>query len=496
MTLPRLLAALCLAAASTAAAPGAAGELEALVDRARAAPAEFAADALLRLAELPQWKPESRRALIEEAFRRAAGAQYSLKQRAASLRFRTGPAAFLNKAFAQDLDRDSLQCRAVRALLPLDRKQARELFREIPRPRLRPATCDNALVYDVSAYYATLAELAASAFTPAEAAEDEPFKLLSAYLQGLQSPVEAGPVAHLLAIVPLKPEQLGGLVMSFAGALKELAGDDRSFSFTVSRSGRTGEQIGELAARCTKLDISAIPLIEAYRAYLVRHMGGERCADSSDTGGISFGMAINPNEELAQDTVRYFNERLRPEQVKAIGGDEIQPAKLEGAAGGTRSCEGPECQQLVRLYTGLVLGPNGMPYGPEKRATGDWQAKLKEYLARLAEWKDDPSATTGEHFQQKCLLYSDLFNIVPNGPDRIAILRAFLEFLQRNSFQRESRLEWFLPVNSLVARVSLDPGGLGDVLRDLSNSPDPVISLYTALEQVAPRSPGARLSIM
>ena len=114
---------------------------------------------------------ENRRALIEEAFRRAAGAQYSIKQRAASSTLRNGPAAFLDKAFAQDLDRNSLQCRAVRALLPLDRKQARELFGEIPRPRLRPATCDNALVYDVSAYYATLAELTASAFTPAERAE-------------------------------------------------------------------------------------------------------------------------------------------------------------------------------------------------------------------------------------------------------------------------------------------------------------------------------------
>ena len=85
---------------------------------------------------------------------------------------------------------------------------------------------------------------------------------------------------------------------------------------------------------------------------------------------------------------------------------------------------------------------------------------------------------------------------MPNGPDRAAILRGFLDFLQRNSFQRESRLEWFLPVNSMVARVSLDPAGMGDLLRDLSNSPDPIISLYAALEQLVPRSPGTRLSIM
>ena len=490
----RVLILLWLAVTAAAARPADRAGFEAFIDRARAVPAEFAADALIRLAASDQAKPEQKLALLEEAFRRAAGAQQPLKKRSGTAA-RTGSAAFLDRAFAQDLDANTLQCRAVRAMLPLDRKKARELFRDIPRPQLKRLTCDDGLVFDVSAYYETLGELANSAFTPAEVAEDEPFKLVNGYVQGLQSAVEAVPVARLLTGASLKPPQLGALVMAFSAALKDLAGDDRSFSFTVSRAGRIGQQVAALAARCARLDISATPLLEGYRAYLVRHLGAARCADGADQA-MAFGRAAEPDEELAQDPVRYFNEKLRNEAVKAIAPDEAVPSKLEGAAGGLRSCEGQACQQVAQLYRGLILGPDGLPYGADKKAGSEWQGKVKEYLAALAEWKDDPVSTTAEYFQDKCRYYSDLFNLLSNGPDRVAALRAFLDFLKLNSFQRESRIEWFLPVNSLVARVSLDPLGLGDLLRDLRNAEDPVISLYAALEQTVPRPPGSRLSIM
>ena len=468
-------------------------EIESLVDRARGAPAEFAADALLRIAasgkiEDRAWKRE----LLEEAFRRAGGAQQPLKKRAAGETPRGTPADFLNRSGAQDLDALSLQCRAVRAMLTLDAAKARQWFTEIPRPRPPRVTCEDALTYDVSAYYESLGSVAERAFTPAEIAEDEPFKLVEASVRGLVSPVEVGPVAHLLATLKLKGPQMERLVAGFTASLTELAGDDRSFWAAVGRKGRAGTQVAALAKRAP----APAPLIEAYRAFLVRHLRATRCADSDEAPppAVSFGLTIPQKAEA--DPVQFFNESLRADPVKPISQEEAQPAKVEGAAGGLRSCESPECKNLATRYMGLIIAPEGRPYTSAEKASDEWKARLQEYLSGLADWKQDSVADAAGYFHQKCAFYSDLFNIVANGPARELVVRHFLDFLSRNSYQRESRVEWFLPVNSLIGRVFLEPAAMPELVRDLRNFSDPVISLYAELEAFTPRPPGLALSVM
>ncbi len=468
-------------------------EIEALVDRARGAPAEFAADALLRIAasdkiEDRAWKRE----LLEEAFRRGAGAQQPLKKRAVGETPRGTPADFLNRAAAQDLDALSLQCRAVRAMLTIEAAKARQWFTEIPRPRPGRVTCEDALAYDVSIYYETLGAVVERGFTPAEIAEDEPFKLVEASVRGLSSPVEVGPVARLLAALKLKGPQMEQLIAGFAASLTELAGDDRSFWAAVGRKGRAGAQVAALAKRAS----APAPLIEAYRAFLVRHLRAVRCADSDEAppAAVAFGLSIPQKAEAGP--VEFFNESLRLDPVKPISRDEAQPEKVEGAAGGLRSCESPECKRLATRYMGLIIAPEGRPYTSAEKSTEEWNARLKEYLSVLADWKQDSSAGAAGFFHQKCAFYSDLFNIVANGPARDLVVRHFLDFLSRNSYQRENRVEWFLPVSSIVARVFLEPAAMPELVRDLRNFPDPVISLYAELEWFAPRPPGAALSVM
>src|SRR5947209_8770153 len=56
-------------------------EVEAIIDDARSVPAEFAADALIRLAESNQVADhEWKRDLLEEAFRSAASAQHPMRR--------------------------------------------------------------------------------------------------------------------------------------------------------------------------------------------------------------------------------------------------------------------------------------------------------------------------------------------------------------------------------------------------------------------------------
>lgn len=455
------------------------GVIEALTGRARSAPPEFAADALIRLAGCSLVEKAARPALLEEAFRLAANAQQPLKKRAIPAA-RAGAAVFLGRAFAQDLDANTLQCRAVRGILPLDARKARELFREIPPPALAKLSCDDALVWDVSAYYETLAEVAARGFSAAEIAEDEPFKMLAFHVRGMAFAAQVGPVARMLAGARLPRAQMEALAASFAGALGELAADNRSFSDSVSRDGAA---VAALAAQCVKLEIPSAPLIEAWRGYLVRHLKAARCADGAEPAA------------QAHDPVRFFNEAMRIDPAQPIAPEDAQPSKVENPARGAASCRSADCMRLAALYRDLVLGPGGQPHAPETRGSSEWQAKVKEYTSALAEWQEEPGAPAADLFQQKCSLYNELINVLPHGADRMTALRSFLHFLEQNSVQRENRMEWFLPVNSLVARVSLDPLGLGELRRELRASEDPVIALYAALEEVAPRPPGSRLSI-
>jgi len=66
------------------AAADAPAAIDALLDAARAAPAEFAADAMIRIAALDQLEKARRIELLEQAFQRASGAQQPYKRHAPS----------------------------------------------------------------------------------------------------------------------------------------------------------------------------------------------------------------------------------------------------------------------------------------------------------------------------------------------------------------------------------------------------------------------------
>jgi len=477
-----------------AASPKHPPEIEALVDRARSAPPEFAADTLIRIATAQKFTDRAwKRELLEEAFRRAAAAQHPYKKQAVAPR-RDTPRGFMDRAFSQNLDARSLQSRALSELVKLDVSKARELLGEMPPLQLPALTCKEPLVYDVSGFYEMLGEIAS------RLRGDEPYKLLQPYVGSLQSPVQVGPVAHLLASVKFSQEHFEALLAAFAGSMKEISGDDRSFSFAISRRSRLNAQMLELLNASKGRQAGTAGLLEAYRAFLVRHLKAARCADGNDPApaAASFGMAMPQKlSEALQptDAVRFFNDSLRLSSMQAITEEEVQPAKVEGEAGGQRICESQECRDQVKAYNSLLF-PGGTPVNNEIKGTSEWQARLKEFLASLASWTSDSGGTPLLHFQEKCQLYSDLINVVPNGPDRELVLRSFLDFLQRNSFQSEGRIEWFMPVNALLGRIFFERNTLKNVYNDLQNSGDAVISLYTALEDFAPQPQGQSLSLL
>ncbi len=442
--------ALAAVAVSASAAPHPA-VLEGLVERARDLPPEFAADALLRIAGASTFTDVAwKREVLDDAFHLAASAQEPFARRNWTGR----PGSVFDKAYMQGLDACTLQCRAVGAMLTVDYKKARELFGEIPPPQVPSLSCDDALVYDVSIFYATAGQVAARAFNAKETADEQPFHLLLRYASDVSSPAQVAPVARMIAGVSLKAEQFEALVNAFAGALAQLSGDDRSFSATVSAD--ADSDLAGLPADCARRNINAQPLLGAWRVYVGRQLSGARCADSA----------------------------ARAAQPAADDG--AKPASVDGKASIPGQCESPDCRQLSLQYAGLVVGPDGHGLTPEQKAGTEWGAKLRKFLSALADWTQDDDPV--EFFQAKSRFYRDLFDLTPNGPERDLLQRALLAWLQQNGYQNEHRVEWFYPVNTLIIHTFADPAGMQATVRDLQRCGDPVISFYAQLEQLWPRS--------
>ncbi|HTS25292.1 MAG TPA: hypothetical protein VMH81_05425 [Bryobacteraceae bacterium] len=480
---------LCTATAFAATA----ADLDALIAAARSVPAEFSADALIRIAALGQLDKDRRIELLEQAFQKASGAQQPFKRHAAPLRT-DGSAGYWNRVYSQDLDRLSLRLRAVEAMLPLDKGKARELFLQIPSPDTPRLTCEEFQVYDVSRFYDLLGVLVQQAYSDSEAESGERFRLLQRYAGAVTTSVQVAPMAHVLAAAKVSDDEYQKLVGAFGSALGKVTGDDRSFAYSTG----IGRELLPVVEECKRRHITPLPLLEAYRVYLVINLSANRCADDDlmSGGGTTFGVFANQQTEPNADFVAFFNEKLRMAPLQPIGELEATPARLEGVATGLRACEDETCRVIAARVRGLFLKPEGGPYLPAEREKPEWQENLRAAISAVSEWKENKETGPAEYFRERCAAYAELLNVSLNGSGREPVLHALLSFVNQNGFQATSRMEWFLPVNALVGRVGLDPHGLEKFGAELRQASDPVVALYAKLEALAPRPPDRVLALL
>jgi hypothetical protein len=458
-----------------------------LTELARGLPAEFAADSLIRIAALEQTPKPEKVDLLRLAYESASGAQYPVKIRPAVIGNSGGP-AFLNRASLQDLDGLTLRLRAIEALSPLDPGKARELFQQLPPLELPPGTCAQNQAYDVALFYRVLGKIGSEAAP----------RFLDRYLAAIASPAQVAPAARMLSQAALADAPFRTAVTAFTAALQKIGPDDRSFTLS---SATTGPAILALLDACRARGVPPILVLDAYRAYLVGHLSGERCEDNALTQSNAMNVATGlPAPAIADagsaDAVRFFNEKLRVPPEKPIERYETYAAKTEGSAKPVSGCEDAGCQEVRDGYRRLLFNPVGLAYSTPDRAKQEWRDQLPALLDQLAQWKDSESADPVAAFAAKCGFYSDLAGMVVLPEDRDAIYRAMVEFLRRSPLRSSHRVEWFLPLNVLIARSAMFPAGYGRLIDELAASPDPVIALYAQLEQLAPRPPESIMSLL
>src|ERR1700680_3791670 len=243
-----------------------------LVDLAQATPPEFAADAMLRIAESGKIKDrDAVRDLIERAFRTSAAATFRVRMRGLPGTNTDTRSGVLSQAYDLKLDALSLQTRAVRDMWAIDKANARDLFRDIPPPVLAPLTCDDAMVYDVADFYRTIGIIANTAFSEMERAKEEHINFLLDYLGQAGSPLQLTPLARLIKNANATPAQTELLWTEFKGLLESIQGDERSNTAAlaaISAEGGPGLQVSfdkyEQTAQICKNDSGVTPKLERF----------------------------------------------------------------------------------------------------------------------------------------------------------------------------------------------------------------------------------------
>lgn len=447
-------------------------EVEDLIGKARGAPPEFAADVLLRIAQSGRVPDRARKIeLIEEAFRQAANAQNRVRRRAIHSSAIDTRAGYLSDAFDLALDGLSLQARAVKALLKLDARKARQLLGEVPPLELPPLTCEDALVYMVSDFYEVVGEVAQTAFTPAEIEREEHVRFLEAYVAAMSSPVQIGGLVRAVVAQNLEPAQLELLMHAFSLALHRMADDDRSFWATWWADGFA--RLEELALACRRNRIPTIALQQAARNCLLNHYRGRVCAES-----VTEHAGENPyprNLDEINSVLRVLGD-VREAGAGTIAVEDAKPAAVEGGVKAEKYWQSVDSKNLLALVRKLQKTPR-------VRNEVEWQQAYEELMRGMDAWSPSSEASELDYFHQKCVLFKGLTQTLPWGKHRANALQDLVNFLAQSDIRHENRIEWFLHANYAINMLrSGKKEDRAEATAALASSRNPVFSLYLDVE--------------
>jgi hypothetical protein len=393
--------------------------VQAIVEVARGAAAEFRSDALIRLSGSSAVPRVARKLLLEEAFAIAANAQEPVKRESAIASVDTR-AATMSRGFDLDLDRLSLQSRAAEAMLAVDPAAARDLFTQL-HPSVVPLRCEDALIYQFTDFYLRAGTILGKAFTTQARVEQEHTRFLEQYVGDVTSPAQVAGMAELLRRAVLSTSELGRVTMTFAWALEQIGGDSRSFFQATGAPASVVRLIEHVRNR----GVAPERLIDALRTYLVRNLSGERC-ESSDV-----------NQRYWIRMVEDFNAAVRvmgASEVPRITDAEIASSHSGGGA------------------------PSSHPYwqSAETKALLDAERQLAttvpvlDYLDAVNRWTGDAEQSDHDYFHQKAALFTRLLRFGMSSADRQRVFTDAVHFLASYDVERDSRLAWAVRVEDII----------------------------------------------
>lgn len=452
-------------------------ELENLVGMIQAGVPEFATDSLVKVIENDiikdrQWKIE----ILEEAFRLSSSVAHKFKKHSVvgNIDTRYG---YLSYAYDLNFDELSLKCRAIRAILPLDKKLSREWFSEISQFKLPSLKCEDLMVYDVSSYYDLLPDLISQAFNPDEMRRGEHIFTIQVAISNISSPVQIGPMLRVLSTLKLPPSEIGMLIPSLNKLFSNTSGDPRSFDWAmISLPGHLAGFIGECEGK--HIDVSS--LLGAYKLFLINNFNSNWCRDA-----VSW--KAKPNEY--PKPIDLFNNKLLSQSkilstvISPISLEEIRTKKIEQISNTYEYWKTPESRQLYINIKKLKFGTKNKALDISERLSNEWQAEHASYLKELTSWQGSSEISEADYFHQKSLLLQILIELTPqSNPNFDTLLNSYISFMSQNRFQQESWAEWYWHVMSLYQRLGQQ--NRSKLIAVFSNSRDINLRIFAQIEAV------------
>ncbi len=457
-----------------------AAELETFINYAQSVPAEFSADLLLQVVESGAIKdPKRKQYLLVEAFYAASNAKEPVKMLTLPGSAVDSRAGYRATASRLGLDALSLQSRAIKALLLLDKLKARQLFGEI-KLETEPPNCEDALAYDAKAFFAMIEAIAQSAFSAEEITRGEHVFFVERYIGKINSPGQIQPAIKTLLAIKTTDLELTNLSRALSVALPKIPVDDRSFSAPWNSA---SESMDALVAQFNQRDLAPDEIVESYRAYLTKQLAGSRCADTEES---------KEQKELQTQFVRHFNERLRSssyKKIEAISEEEIKPGKLEGRVNDEVFWTSTRSKSILSRVKKLRFDTAGKEFNDQDKQSADWQSQLSQLLREIAAWTVGDEKSEADYFHQKSVVYYALLKTIPADSQYEGVLdealRDFAGLLSGSPLQKEKPAEWFLHASQLLDRINKAKPRERDKLRNLINSSrSTVLTLYLQKQQL------------
>jgi len=418
-------------------------KIENLILLAHTAPPEVAADVLLSISTTqPALTKTRKQELIEDAFRFARDAREPIKRTPWS-RIVDTRSGLKGAAFELELDRISLQTRAVTQMLALDKSRARTMFLDIALPKPPALTCDDSLGYDYQAYYRTALKVSQDCFDENEKKAEAHIQFLSDRLDSVKSISQVVPAAQMTAEARLAGDELSFLLNTFTGALGKISTNAREFAFVIDGQ-RFAFTFGRLIETAREQQVPTGDLSRAIRSLLLKQMAGEVCADAPWLDGRQVKLPKN-----ITDLNRYL--------PNAIVEDDVHPLSFGAAAKDRHFWTLPREKQLLMLAKDLRFGGGQEPLTREQRQTDEWRRKMGDYLTLIDGWEPESEVSAEDFFQEKCILFGVLVDISPDDTQRDPVLRAYASYLKEQNGQYKGRVEWILPVKHYLQRIRSRP---------------------------------------